>query len=987
MLLGEKMELAPGMRLIIREEEWMVKKIELNSLNNNVIHCEGISSIVKGKKSIFLSDLEKITKVDPREVNFVKDDSPHFLKSRLYIESQWREQIPTDTKIHIGHRAAMDQMNFQLVPAQVALEHLRQRILIADTVGLGKTLEAGILISELIARGKGKRILVVTVKSMMMQFQKELWNRFTIPLIRLDSKKIQKIKSELPANYNPFFYYDKTIISIDTLKQTQASKRTANTSNVMDYRQHLENARWDIIVIDEAHNVAERGENIAQRASLAKLLSKHSDTLIMLSATPHDGRPKSFASLMRMLDLTAIPDMEDYDKDQVGDLCIRRHKKDIKDDIVGKFKDRKVSIIECKATKNEEAAFDFFVEMNLKTDIKRASSTDSNFLFKTGLEKALFSSPAACIKSIEERVKKLNKSSSQDANHDIIKLNTLKSLLQKVDRKTFSKYQALIKLLESKEYNWSRLNDDRIVIFTERIETMNFLADSLLIDTGFNKDSIVKLYGGLSDFDQQKIVEDFGRNQSEIRILVASDVASEGINLHYLSHRMIHFDIPWSLMIFQQRNGRIDRYGQEQQPDIRYFKIESDNPKIKGDVRILEILIKKEAMAEKNLGDVPLLAGLNNIQEEEKRTAKAIEDRTSAEKFSEELEEKEKKFNVMEILMSKGNIKPKSNNIKEDRTLYKDIDYIETAIKFFNKDVKDAVSRMSGEEGIVVKMANDLKRRLTAVIPEEIIAKESTINLSPDKNYCIKEMKFSLQNSLSEEVWPSTQYLWPLHPIFEWVNEKSSLLYKRGEAPLLGLTGTLKPTETIFIVAGMIPNRKATPVVSDWLVLRYVDGKYANRLTMQELIEKTGLGKKELPNRNILSDNNCITARQMVNDVIDQAESIFKDDHEKYKARTETLINKEMTKLSELETRQVNAINKQYQKYFESTVKNQNIIDFDQKKDNTKMSKKEESKRREWKETIEEVNKDFEEFANFVTESLEIEDKPYLHIIAALTGV
>ena len=109
--------------------------------------------------------------VDPAKVTLVPDDSAFFRKSKVYIESQWRSKIPTDNKIHIGNKAAMDLMSYQLEPAQMALNKTRQRILIADTVGLGKTLEAGILMSELIARGKGKRILVVTVKSMMTQFQ------------------------------------------------------------------------------------------------------------------------------------------------------------------------------------------------------------------------------------------------------------------------------------------------------------------------------------------------------------------------------------------------------------------------------------------------------------------------------------------------------------------------------------------------------------------------------------------------------------------------------------------------------------------------------------------------------------------------------------------------------------------------------------------------------------------------------------------------
>ena len=239
-------EFSPGMRVIIRDEEWMIKKVETNSLNRKTIHCVGISKLVKDHQGIFLTDLEDIVAVDPAKVNLVIDDSPYFRRSRLYIESQLRQKIPTDNALHIGNRAAMDLLNFQLQPAQMALQRPRQRILIADTVGLGKTLEAGILMSELIARGKGKRILVVTVKSMMTQFQKEMWNRFTIPLVRLDSKKIQKIRAQLPSNYNPFFYYDKTIVSIDTLKRD------------VEYRTHLENSWWDIIVIDEAHNVAAR---------------------------------------------------------------------------------------------------------------------------------------------------------------------------------------------------------------------------------------------------------------------------------------------------------------------------------------------------------------------------------------------------------------------------------------------------------------------------------------------------------------------------------------------------------------------------------------------------------------------------------------------------------------------------------------------------------------------------------------------------------
>lgn len=139
---------APGMRIIVRGEEWMVKKVETNSLENQTLHVIGLSQLVKDYESMFLVDVEDdIEIVDPAKVTLVPDDSAFFRKSKVYIESQWRGKIPTDNKIHIGNKAAMDLMSYQLEPAQMALNKTRQRILIADTVGLGKTLEAGILMT------------------------------------------------------------------------------------------------------------------------------------------------------------------------------------------------------------------------------------------------------------------------------------------------------------------------------------------------------------------------------------------------------------------------------------------------------------------------------------------------------------------------------------------------------------------------------------------------------------------------------------------------------------------------------------------------------------------------------------------------------------------------------------------------------------------------------------------------------------------------
>ena len=410
----------PGARVVVRDAEWIVRRVD-HAPGGYQIVCDGVSELVRGREAVFLTALEPTIQVlDPSETELVPDDSAQFTDSILYMESQLRQAVPNDSEIHVGHTAAMDCVDYQLDPARQALARPRQRILIADTVGLGKTLEAGVLVSELIARGRGRRILVLAVKSMLTQFQKEFWNRFTIPLTRLDSIGIQRVRSRIPTNHNPFYYYDKAIISIDTLKQDA------------EYRTYLEQASWDIIVIDEAHNVADRG-TASQRNRLARLLARRSDTLIMLSATPHDGKPRSFASLVNMLDATAITNPDDYTKEDFRPgLVIRRFKKDVQEQVRDAFRDRQVFPQEFPASAAEEAAYDALLAVRIAG---RRPETATRDLFAVTLEKALFSSPAACIETVDERIKRREReiSNGEDASSrrtEIASLTRLRQSLQ-----------------------------------------------------------------------------------------------------------------------------------------------------------------------------------------------------------------------------------------------------------------------------------------------------------------------------------------------------------------------------------------------------------------------------------------------------------------------------------------------------------------------------------------------------------------------------
>ena len=941
---------APGMRAVIRDEEWLIKKIETNSLGHQVLQCVGITPLVRNRDTIFLTDLEQIQIVDPASIQLIADSSPFFKRSLLYLESQWRQQLPTDTNLHIGHKAAMDPMPYQLDPTKLSLQRPRQRILIADTVGLGKTLEAGILMSELIARGKGKRILVVTVKSMMTQFQKEMWNRFTIPLVRLDSNRIQKIRASLPSNYNPFFYYDKTIVSIDTLKRD------------VEYRTHLEKAYWDIIVIDEAHNVAERGDHQAQRSRLAKLLANRSDTMIMLSATPHDGRAKSFASLMNMLDPTAIADPENYTPEDIKGLCIRRFKNDVKDQVNGSFLERQVTLEHCHASAQEEHAFDLLAEMQLEMDAGKANNTGR--LFKTNLEKSLFSSPAACCKSIEARLKKLYKKYTVDDISDIRLLEELHTALGQVTPENFTRYQKLLELLRSDSYGWNPKDPgDRVVIFTERIETMNYLVEHLRTDLGLKSSAIQEISGGMSDAEQQLIVEDFGRTESPIRILVASDVASEGLNLHYLSHRLIHFDIPWSLMVFQQRNGRIDRYGQQKRPDIRYLLIESNNKQIKGDMRIIEILIQKEEQALKNIGDPALLLGKFNVEEEETVIAEAIESGSDADTFAQSLDADAQEFNPFEALMAAASeteetaIEQLSETVS-DETLFTDKEYLEQAVQYLNQTDSNPVQELQTVSGLDIRLTPEMERRLRALIPEEAMPQGETLRLSDDKAFCMEQMRTSMQKNMDEAAWPSSQYLWKLHPIFSWVNDKAGLLFKRAEAPVLGLPGVLYPGEALYIVSGSVPNLKSTPLIDEWFGLLYRDGQFIQRLSMEEVVQKAGLRSARIPNTNCITNQSIVAASGLLHDVVTQAKAYLTERYQQYQAEMNPKLDAEVDKLIELQEK--------HKEYYQTTL-------FEHE--------------RQLQEQERRVDKLFDDFTNWVKETLTIQNNPYIRIVSVLMGV
>lgn len=955
---------APGARAVIRDEEWIIQNADQCNLGGWQLSCIGVSETVRNRHALFLTELEDVTLIDPAKTELIYDDSPTFMASRLFIEARLRQSALQSDSVVIGQHAVMDALPFQLQPAHQVLEQLRPRLLIADTVGLGKTLEAGILTTELMRRGKARRILVVTTKSMMRQFQQEFWNRFTIPLTRLDSAGIQRIRREIPTNHNPFNYYDRTIISVDTLKRDS------------EYRHYLEKAWWDLIIIDEAHNVSYKG-NRTQSNRLAELLSQRSDALILLTATPHNGKKDSFASLMRMLDPTVLPQGADYTREDVQHLFVRRFKKDVREQMKQDFPEREVFRLASAASPAENLAFDALAELKLNSD--GSGARDGAMLFRTVLEKALFSSPAACMQTLKERIRRLE---GQDAQHpDLVGLRDLQGLVQAIGPLQFSKFQYLIEHLRGgQHWRWDgREPSDRLVIFTERVETLKFLQQEIPKALGLKDEAVAILHGQLPDQEIQQTVEDFGKTYSPLRLLIASDVASEGLNLHYQAHRLIHFDISWSLMVFQQRNGRVDRYGQTRAPKIGYLLTEPRHERIRGDLRYMEILINKDEQAAKNIGDPSAFMGLYDEEAETIEVAKAIEANATVEAFEallagDDVDPFEALWTstaqeAIQASQPMASVHASTAAITaptcELTSLFNDsYQYLRDALRLLAGQSPSDYSPVKYDDAnktLSFQPSRDLEQLLKRDLASEMWPEDNTFALSADKTV----VESAIRQARDTNAWPQLHYLWALHPIAQWLDYKLMALFGRQRAPLLRVAQGLNAEEAIVLVLAQVPNRRGQAVLAEWMGVQLnAAGQVQGVLSLEDALQRTGLAGNLGSGTNIsANDGNAPDARSVqaaLPAVIQAAQQHIKPIKQAFDADSKARLDLELSKLQTLQNKHTAQLELDFAKGIEQV--------------NAAKRKQKESDTAEL----------FNNYQQWIRDTLQLDDRAQLTVVAAL---
>src|SRR6478752_29143 len=507
--------IAPGAVVVVRDEEWLVRETE-QTADGLLVHVQGLTELVRDTRACFYQSLDDIRPLDPRAAQVVADDSPRYRRSRVWLESMFRRTpLPlADPTLTVSTRALADPLAYQRTAVRKVLDpsNIRPRVLLADAVGLGKTLEIGMILSELVRRGRGERILIVSPRHVLEQMQREMWARFALPFVRLDSAGIQRVRQKLPATRNPFTYYKRVIVSIDTLKSDR-------------YVAGLQQQRWDAVVIDESHNLS---NSLTLNNRLARILARNSEALILASATPHNGRKDSFAELIRLLDPAAVPPGGDLPRDAVERLVVRRHRHspEVAGVVGADWAERLPpnNILVPASPAEDAVAHELADHWLFPGPGGSPYSGARSSLFPWTLAKAMLSSPAALAETIHQRLLRLDDSAGAEAERHA--LRNLEKLAADAVREPSAKYRRLVRHL--KEIGVGPGSATRAVVFAERIATLKDLQKRLPTDLGLDDDAIRIMHGGLPDDQQQELVESFKQAGSDVRVLVTGDVASEG---------------------------------------------------------------------------------------------------------------------------------------------------------------------------------------------------------------------------------------------------------------------------------------------------------------------------------------------------------------------------------------------------------------------------------------------------------------------------
>lgn len=566
---------------------------------------------------------------------------------------RWGAVTSADARaIQAPFRAGANLYPYQLEPLRRALATPRTNLLLADDVGLGKTIEAGLVVTELLLRHRARNVVVVCPPSLSLKWQAEMRDRFGLDFHIVDSAQLAQARRTFGLAANPFRLFPRVIVSMSWLPSVRAQRLLRDVLADVGRSNSARRYAFDLLVVDEAHHVAPaapgsvgqaRGYAVdSQRTLAVRALAAACEHRLFLSATPHNGYSESFTALLEMVDSRRFSRGADIDPKALDDVTVRRLKSQITD---VDFPAREIKRIPFEPTDDEDETFALLDD--LLRSSARGSGKRSLDIAGLLLKKRFLSSPWAFARTLARYTETapladawgdddyyaevLGSAQSdeeeglfaqpefetlrQTKRDDPLGAATLAQLARLVtwgegfEHRPNSRLTALLEMLDGvcrlPDKTWT---NERVVVFTEYADTLAWIV-GVLRQHGYG-DRLEVIQGSTLPDEREDIKARFATDPAEepVRVLVATDAAGEGIDLQHHCHRLVSFDVPFNPSRLEQRIGRIDRLGQTQTPQVFYFAPVTRGGLYAADAEFMRRIGDKVAQEVQDLGAVnPLI--------------------------------------------------------------------------------------------------------------------------------------------------------------------------------------------------------------------------------------------------------------------------------------------------------------------------------------------------------------------------------------------
>lgn len=610
-----------GQLVEVRRRQWVVMNIEQSAPalrerveRQNLVTLASLDEDAMGESLVAVWELEPGARVlDVAGLPKIEGyDSCDRLEAFLDAV-RWGATTNADrTLLQSPFRSGIEIQDYQLDPLVRAIDMARVNLLIADDVGLGKTIEAGLVVQEMIVRHRVRTVLIVCPASLQVKWRNEMHEKFGLEFRIVDTEFVKLLRRERGIHANPWSSFPRLITSIDWMKSGDGLRLIKDILPV-----HTTYPRkFDILIIDEAHNIAPSAASRyalpSQRTRLVRTIAPHFEHRLFLSATPHTGDRVSFTSLLELLDDQRFARGVMPDDKALQRVMVRRLKDDLVDEHGQRiYAKREMMPLPVNYTSEEREIHELLKAYTKSrsqalTGIKTEYGTD--FIHKL-LKKRLFSSPMAFSTTLtkhqqslanlgehrvpirmKERIlhKAILRSEEEYADDEQIEeaqdeaveaaaelatpltdeqrqmLDKMAAWAERAKNKSDSKAKAILAWLDEHLLTDGEPNNARVILFTEYRDTQSWLMQ-ILASSGWGGERLMILHGGTDPEERERIKAAFQTNpdDSAVRILLATDSASEGIDLQNHCNYLIHIEIPWNPNVMEQRNGRIDRHGQK----------------------------------------------------------------------------------------------------------------------------------------------------------------------------------------------------------------------------------------------------------------------------------------------------------------------------------------------------------------------------------------------------------------------------------------